>query len=154
MPLPKSQKKYRTTNINEATYLVLKGRSYTCKPTTLTSAEWIFTGDPTTEKYRREFWSQKGVTVPLHVWLAVRDELKKKTANLFNHQVLTRRNKEIDYKKKKLELTTGDSYYYIDDMNMVRYCLYGKAEVHNDRILKNNIYATKEEAELAQKSKK
>lgn len=125
---------YKTSNIDEATFLTIKGN----KPTKIfainsKSAVFTFAVVGRFNEHLNMFWG-KGGLINIHTWLSVRQAYKNITSasNVANEQLLS-------------DSKFGQGYFYIDN-GVVHHSIFGKAKHHLERFKTGNFYYKKEEA--------
>lgn len=153
--------KYKTFNLNEATYLVLKGFRYGLDATMMNASCFVFDDTEELEKARKEFWTS-GCKVNIHTWIGLRQEIKnslKSQVSLEISQPLLKRHKriaqraknatEVDVNKPISTYTPndGDAYWYASN-GIVCHAIAGAHNMHKRRQQENNCFKTKEEAEI------
>ena len=129
----KKTKKYRTTSIDEATFLALKGHVPFCQGVGDRSAFFIFNHAESLNEHIKMFWS-KDAQIGLHSWLSTRQQLKNITAS-------QARVAADDAQDEKF----GQAYYYkVGDA--IQHAIFGRSKVHQERYKSGNFFYKKEDA--------
>lgn len=145
-------KSYKTHNLDEAAYLMLRGFRCESHSKTKTSAEFIFK-DAGIDSYIKDFWT-RGSLIELHSWLAVRQALKNEIkAQLYvqemNHLTETRGTvKDFLEDPTAYEPKTGEAYFYVLN-GSVFHALYGNSPAHELRVRSGNCFKTRNAALIA-----
>lgn len=127
------ERRYKTTNIDEATFLALKGHVPISRGVGERAAMFSFPTSGQFNEHLKMFWS-KSAQINLHSWLAVRQTLKNLTSSQQLVHLAT-----TDHAK------FGQSYYYLEG-GTVQHAIYGKPKVHEERYKNGNFYLKKEDA--------
>ena len=125
-------KKYKTTILDEATFLAMKGHQFKSKRTGIKNSEWSFDNSPELEKIRKQFWSGNMV-VSLNKWLMIRQQVK------FNQM-----SQDIEKEAPKLSI---NKYFYVNKEHMsIMEATLGSSIAHKNRFREGNFFLTKPEA--------
>lgn len=153
-------KKYITHNLNEATYLILKGFKYKSKAITGSSATFTFTYDPVVERYRKEFWTN-GCRVNVHSWLSVRQALKDELRSQLMNETISSTEKQLRkivrksggtvVKPESFQPKIGQTYWLCIGGTLLSSTFSEKGHTHKERAEQGMCYRTKDEALLAYK---
>ncbi len=152
--------KYITHNLNEATYLAMKGLKYKSRCTGAVSSVFSFEHDSLTERYRREFWT-KGCRIDIHSWIALRTAIKDELRGQIKHNETENNNVlgqvtpskgGVYHKPDSFQPKNGEKYWITVAGNAVAN-LYGDKDIHKNRADAGMCYHTRDEALLADKLK-
>lgn len=149
-----SMKKYRTHNLDETAFLVIKGFTPKIKAIDGVSSEFVFEMSPTLKRTVKDFYatSQK---VIIHTWLATRQMIKKDTQTSLKLQIRMGTNRrKLPPSPIVLAIETantfhpkvGDTYYYVDVNRQIINNVFMATRIHQNRSLSNRCFRTKEEA--------
>lgn len=144
-------KKYKTKNLDEATFLILKGY-YSFKQKVISAKGAEFTFEDTDGKIKnkvKEFWCGSPV-ISLNKWTSTRTQLKTQQSQIFH------RMKNPDFLKENgnKKYPSGMPYYYIDDFNHIQHSIFGVGKAHQDRAENGNVFLSTGKAQTALKERK
>ena len=140
------KKRYKTHNLDEAVFLILKGLKYKIGYYDPITAEFSFESSSIQERYRKEFYTKCG-KINIQSWLSVRTQVKHecKALGRIPKKVKKTRVVKTNATDKKLPALSS-SYYFLDDRGTPTHAVYGTKLEHRERFDKGNYFLTKEEA--------
>lgn len=127
---------YKTTNLEEATYLTLNRCLPEIESITPTCSIFTFAETESLKKHRAAFWSNTTLSVNLNKWLMVRQAIKNQVKAL-----ITVKSRPAD------SSLIGSQYWFILDGKPMP-AIYGKDSTMPENLrAAGNFFRTKEEAE-------
>ena len=142
--------KYITHNLDEATYLILKGLQYSIKYNASISATFTFDAYYA-EPHRKEFYSSS-CPVNIHSWLAIRQSLKNELKSQQYIPIEIKNPHKIEYKAEfKYEPfipKQGELYWFIDDIGTIGQATFGTLPIHSDRAKDGRCFKSKLQAQV------